>query len=146
MLTHFGIYWVLDAGERYLYREFINVLKPDLPPFEEYLNHVFTEKKTASIGGKEVLLSKLRDKIFDPEQESNQQLTEHLLPCVNVIAKTLIKETTDEKKAIHLYFTINGPEKTIYSNDCASSAQRKALRRVPANNNMCESTLGSPTY
>ena len=59
-------------------------IKPDLPPFVDYLNHMFTDKKTVSIGNKEVLLSKLRDELFDPELEPNQDCTEHVLKLVKV--------------------------------------------------------------
>ena len=85
-----------DHPEKYLNKEFMlgifDVLKPGLPPFGEYLDHMFSKRKTASIGGKEVLLSKLRDEIFDPDLESNQQSTEHLLPLVKVISKPQLKK------------------------------------------------------
>ena len=38
-------------------------------------------------GGKEVLMSKLRDKLFDPELEANQQSTEFLLKFVPIVVE-----------------------------------------------------------
>ena len=77
-----------ERPEKYLDKNFMmgifDSIKPDLPPFVDYLNHMFTDKKTVSIGNKEVLLSKLRDELFDPELEPNQDCTEHVLKLVKV--------------------------------------------------------------
>ena len=64
-----------DHPEKFLERDFMmsifSSIKHDLRPFEEYLDHMFENKLTASIGGKDVLLSKLLDELFDPQQEVN---------------------------------------------------------------------------
>ena len=121
-------------------------IKQDLPPFADYLDHMYTNKKTASIGGKEVLMSKLRDELFDPEQEANAASTEHMRGLVEVIAEIGIKEMTDTNKAIHRYVSVNGPDNAIYSHEHASSERRLALRGVPATNDQAESSLGGATY
>ena len=121
-------------------------IKPDLPPFGDYLDRMFTDKKTVSIGNKEVLLSKLRDELFDPQLESNQDSTQHLLQLVEVIAERAIKEMTDENKAIHRYISANGKDKAIYSHRHSSSARQESLRGVPATNDNAESALGGATY
>ena len=76
-----------EKPENYLDKNFMmgifDSIKPDLPPFVDYLDHMFTDKKTVSIGNKEVLLSKLRDKLFD-QSESNQDCTEYVLKLVKV--------------------------------------------------------------
>ena len=64
---------------------------------------------------------------------------------MKVIAETAIKEMTDEKKAIHRYVLVNGPEKATFSNKHASNARRVALRKVPATNDNCKSALGGAT-
>ena len=53
---------------------------------------------TASVGGKEALMSKLRDEYFDPELEANEQSTEFLLKFVPAVVETVIKEMTNKNK------------------------------------------------
>ena len=91
-----------EKPEDYLNKDYMlgifDSIKPKLRPFEEYLDFMFEEKMTASVGGKEALMSKLRDELFDPELEANQQSTDFLLKFVPVVVETGIKEMTDENK------------------------------------------------
>ena len=73
-------------------------IKPKLRPFEEYLDFMFEEKMTVSVGGKDALMSKIRDELFDPKLEANKQSTEFLLKFVPVVVERGIKEMTDENK------------------------------------------------
>ena len=81
-----------EKPEDYLNKDYMlsifDSIKPKLRPFQEYLDFMFEEKMTASVGGKEVLMSKLRDELFDPELEANQQSTELLLKFVPVVVET----------------------------------------------------------
>ena len=138
-----------EKPEDYLNKDYMlsifDSIKPKLRPFQEYLDFMFEEKMTSSVGGKEVLMSKLRDELFDPELEANQQSTEFLLKFVPVVVETGIKEMTDENKAIHRYISANGPEKGCYSFVHSSNERRKALKKVPATNDNSESSLASTT-
>lgn len=120
-------------------------IKSKLPPLNEYLNFMYNEKVTESIGNKGKLMSKLREELFKPQLEANRQSTEFLLEFVPIVVETALKEMTDEKKAIHRYVSANGAEKACYSFEHASDARRKALYEVPATNDIGESSLASTT-
>ena len=78
-------------------------------------------------------------------QRPRPESTDFLLKFVPVVVETGIKDMTDENKAIHRYISANGPEKGCYSFAHALDEQHKALKKVPATNDIAESSLASTT-
>ena len=96
-----------EKPEDYLNKDYMlgifDSIKPKLRPFEGYLDFMFQEKMTVSVGGKDTLMSKIRDELFDPKLEANKQSTEFLLKFAPVVVETGIKEMTDENKGKSIF-------------------------------------------
>ena len=83
----FGIFWELME---------------ELPPFKDYLTHMYESKTMAAVGSSsndKVPLDALWAELFNPESETNQETEEKTVELAAVAASALLEELRDESKA-----------------------------------------------
>ena len=135
----------LFISEEYMMRIF-DMFKEELPPFKEYCDKYFVQKKmmvvNKSTGMRVAHIAKAKNELWNPRSKTNQKCTPRLLGIVKVAFLKWKEEMLDEKKATYYNLSISGDKRSFRH----SSAEDKALSvGCYGTNDLAESALGGVT-
>ena len=135
-------------GELMLSQSFMTSIFDDivneLLPFKKYLSYMYESKQMALAGSsiKEHQYSRLREELFSPRDEDNQESTEMAIELGELAASTFVDELRDPKKATSRHL-LSADGKLSWGN--TSVEEHEAGKRKMAVNNPAESAFGATT-
>ena len=119
-----------------------------LPPFKEYLNHMFKKKTMRYVvsekvtGARAVPLQDLRHELFNPVDEDNKNCTQMLENIAKIAAQAWIDELMDPKKGTYQYMS---ESESPYCWSQCTDELKLALRGQMAVNDQAESSFAGVT-
>ena len=117
----------------------------EIPPFKEYLEHMYEKRKMPTVVGsntKEVHLALLRDELFYPTIEDNQDSTDLVKELAVVSAKAYLDELRNENKASYKY--LSSSRSSFSYVHCPDEIKEEMLGKM-ATNDLAESSFGTVT-
>ena len=117
----------------------------EIPPFEEYLKHMYEKRKMPTVVGsstKEVHLALLRDELFYPTIEDNQDSTDLVKELAVVSAKAYLDELRNENKASYKH--LSSSRSSFSYVHCPDEIKEEMLGKM-ATNDLAESSFGTVT-
>ena len=116
-----------------------------LPPFAEYLKHMYNDKVTTLVGDRKskiVHLDKLRSELFSPTSETNKSTSEMTSKLGSIAAAALLCELRDDKKATAEHLSSAGGK--FCWHDTSMEYHNDGLGKL-AVNDPAESSFGGTT-
>jgi hypothetical protein len=136
----------LILNERFMMNIF-EEFRDELPPFVEYWNDQFTQRKISPVskksGAKVVALNVARKYLFKPVRQTDKDTTDRVIELAKVAVDAIITELHDDSKATHKYVSASGSR---YSWKHSSVEDRGKMLGRKATNDEAESALGGTTY
>ena len=139
----------LIIQEDYMMNIFKSLME-ELPPLEEYINHMFEKKQQKVVSGfnssgrklKEIPFSVLRDELFFPKLDTNHNTNNFMEELAKIVAQSILQELRDTKKATHEHLSSVGGR---FSWEVSSEKEKELAVGKRATNDLSESAFGSLT-
>ncbi len=136
----------LILNEEFMMRIFQPIVDK-VPPFKEYLQHMFEEKHTFALGSCKnehqwLPFDELITELFDPSADYIQQSNEITCELAGVVATTFLLEFRDTNKATSVSLSSMDGVRSVAN---VSEDDRKATKMMKVNTSISESVHTSST-
>ena len=127
--------------------DIFNEYRDELPPFQEYWDEIFTQKKISVVnrksGTKELQFDHIRKVLWRPTQKADKQAKKQMTRITGIGCAAVVKEIDDEKKTTYKY---SKASKSEFSWAYYPAQSRKDMLQCKATNDDAESALGGTTH